>query len=88
MDNRPRLTWPGRRDDLSGEVFGPTYNGEYLAVDEVVYDEETDTTTYIYRYATDSDFQRGATEMGRQFNLRDRVAGWTVPPIPAEEERT
>lgn len=79
IDNRPRLNYPGNVDIELGAVMGPNLFQEFLAVQEVSYNIETDTTHVVFRYATadESRMPRACRAAGGEW-----IGGQCVPPDP------
>lgn len=52
FDNRRRCHYPGNRvEGAVGRLMGPNTLGEWLTVDEAIYDPETNRTLFVFRYA-------------------------------------
>lgn len=57
IDNRPRLHYGRNVSDAIGQMVGPTLHGEYLVLDEVLWDAEANVATAFFRNATTADFE-------------------------------
>jgi hypothetical protein len=62
LDNRPRCHYPGDTRLTVGQIVGPNTSGEWLTVDEVIYDPETNRSTAYFHYSTEADFSAMKTK--------------------------
>ena len=58
FDNRPKAHYNGDVRTAVGQVVGPNTAGEFVVIDEVVYDNDANKSTAYFRYATKNDFEK------------------------------